>query len=138
MSRNHAMPVLQSVRSMIVGAACCVTAWGVSAQGLSGVITGQIVSTSPVYHRTSDRQSAGTYAASSNLAVPYAVHEIRMPANGSVQVVVDNTTPFDSFLALYSSFNPANPQAGLLAADDDSAGYPHARLNVSGLRAATS
>jgi hypothetical protein len=51
---------------------------------------------------------------------------------------MQGTTQFDSFLAVYSAFNPAAPLANILAADDDSAGYPHAQLTKSGLAANTS
>lgn len=125
------------ISRLLVVAACCVLGSGAS-HAATTTVTGQLLGGAPTYHRMSDRQSGGVYVASSNLAVPYAVHEIRMPSSGSIQVVVDSATPFDSFLSLYSNFNPANPQAGLLAADDDAAVYPRARLSVSGLKGGTS
>jgi hypothetical protein len=115
---------------------------GLSFSGSANVgfnFTGQLNASSPTYNRVSDRTSAGVYLDSANNALPYTVIEIRTPSGGgTVTATVNNTTEFDSFLSLYSSFNPANPTANILAADDDSAGYPHASLTRTGLAANTS
>ena len=102
------------------------------------VITGSLGASDPTWTRPSDRAVGGTYQDSSNNSMPYKVHTIRTTTVGStLSVTTDSSTPFDSFLALYSSFVPGNPQANLLAADDDGAGYPHARLTRTGLAANT-
>jgi hypothetical protein len=76
---------------------------------------------------------------SANDTLPYELLEIKTTAVGdTLTATIQGSTQFDSFLALYSLFNPAAPQANILAADDDSAGYPHAQLTKSALAANTS
>ncbi len=104
------------------------------------VVSGNLQASYPTWNRISDNpDGAGSYLDSLNDGLPYEVLEIRTPAIGdTLTVSVNGTTQFDSFLALYSSFNPAAPLTNILAADDDSAGYPHARIIKTGLAANTS
>ena len=98
-------------------------------------ITGGLDVTYPTMNRVTDRSG---YPVSANTSLPYEVLEIRTTTAGdTLTVTMGADTQFDSFLALYSSFNAANPQTNLLAADDDSAGYPHAQLTKTGLAANT-
>ena len=125
------------VRALLaVTAALCFS----GAAGAALVVTGQLPASYPTWNRISDNpDGAGSYLDSLNDGLPYEVLEIRTPTVGdTLSVSVNGTTQFDSFLALYSSFNPAAPLTSILAADDDSAGYPHAQLVKTGLAANTS
>ena len=97
-------------------------------------ITGALDGSYTTYNRASDRTG---YPDSANDALPYEVLQISAPSGGTLTATIGNTTQFDSFLTLYSSFDPATPLANILAADDDSGGYPHALLTKSGLAANT-
>ncbi|MDK9717829.1 MAG: Ig-like domain-containing protein [Trichlorobacter sp.] len=110
--------------------------WGLSVTVQAAVIvTGGLDASYPTMNRVSDR--AG-FPASANTSLPYELLEVRTTTPGdTLTATVGNTTQFDSFLTLYSSFNPAAPQSNILAADDDSAGYPHAQLTKTGLAANT-
>ena len=125
------------VRALLaVTAALCFS----GAAGAALVVTGQLPASYPTWNRISDNpDGAGSYLDSLNDGLPYEVLEIRTPTVGdTLSVSVNGSTQFDSFLALYSSFNPAAPLTSILAADDDSAGYPHAQLVKTGLAANTS
>ncbi|SKA02881.1 Ig-like domain (group 3) [Trichlorobacter thiogenes] len=110
--------------------------WGLSVTAQAAVIvTGGLDASYPTMNRVSDRSG---FPVSANTSLPYEVLEIRTTSAGdTLTATMGNTTQFDSFLALYSSFNPAAPQSNILAADDDSAGYPHAQLTKTGLAANT-
>jgi hypothetical protein len=110
--------------------------WGLSVTAQAAVIvTGGLDASYPAMNRVSDRSG---FPVSANTSLPYEVLEIRTTTAGdTLTVTMGSGTQFDSFLALYSSFNPAVPQANLLAADDDNAGYPHAQLTKTGLAANT-
>lgn len=69
-----------------------------------------------------------------NTGVPYRLFRLRVTGLGPITIVAepDGSTPrFDPFLALHCSPNGLgtnNPTLDLIAADDDSGGYPRARL----------
>lgn len=106
----------------------------------AAVVTGTLDATYPTWNRISDRPDGlGGYVDSANDTLPYEVLEIKTTAAGdTLTATIQGSTQFDSFLALYSAFSPAAPLSNILAADDDSAGYPHAQLTKSGLAANTS
>jgi|GEM_PF-992576 cobalamin synthase len=107
-----------------------------AAHAIDVTVTGSLDAGSPTFNRPTDRTG---YPASANTALPYAVVPVRTGATGgSYTFTVGGSTEFDSFLALYSAFDPATPLANILVADDDGAGYPHARATVSNLSANTS
>lgn len=103
-------------------------------------LSGSLNAQSLTFNRVSDRSDINGYLDSANDSLPYVVFEIRTNATsgGTLTATIGSSTQFDSFLALYSSFNPASPQANLLVADDDGGTYPHARLVRTGLAANTS
>lgn len=103
-------------------------------------VTGMLDATYPVWNRISDRPDGlGGFVDSANDSLPYEVLEIKTTVGGdTLTATMQGSTQFDSFLAVYSAFDPAAPLANILAADDDSAGYPHAQLTKSGLAANTS
>lgn len=112
-------------------------AWLLTAPPLQAQVTsasGSLGATSPTYNRSSDR--AG-FTPSVNLGVPYNVLQVSSSSAGSLMATVQASTAFDAVLTLYSTFDPANPHNNILAADDDSAGYPHAQLSASALAANT-
>lgn len=120
---------------MVAALGCfpCVT---IAAVSFSGFLDG----TYPTWNRASDRSDgAGGFLDSANDNLPYEVLEIRTTVSGdTLTAAIAGGTQFDSFLALYTQFNPLTPLANLLAADDDSGGYPHALLTKTGLEANTS
>lgn len=103
----------------------------------AAVVAGALDGTYPTWNRISDRSNGlGGFVDSANDTLPYEVLEIRTTVAGDVlTATMQGATQFDSFLALYSAFNPATPQANILAANDDSGGYPHAQLTKSALAA---
>lgn len=111
-----------------------------TARAVDMSLSGSLSGTSATFNRVSDRSDVSAYLDSANNGLPYVVFEIRTNATsgGTLTATVGSSTQFDSFLALYSSFNPASPQANLLVADDDGGTYPHARLVKAGLAANTS
>lgn len=110
-----------------------------TAHAVNVTLTGTLDGGSPTFNRPSNNQSGNNYLASDNTSLPYAVLEVKTGSvGGAFTMTVDASTAFDSFLALYSSFNPASPLSNVLVADDDGAGYPHARIVASGLAANTS
>jgi len=131
MVRNNLVHILVILAIL----ACC------SSQSEAAVIiTGTLNGTSSTANRVSDRADGfGGYLDSANDSLPYEIMEIRTTVPGdTLTVTVDGSTQFDSFLALYSTFDPTAPQANILAADDDGNGYPHAKLTKTGLAANTS
>jgi hypothetical protein len=131
MLKNAFMQLLISVTVMF-----CFSNGAVAAVVVNGALDG----TYPVWNRISDRPDGlGGYVDSANDAIPYEVLEVQSPVVGDILTAsVQGGTQFDSFLALYTSFNPLIPATGILAVDDDGAGYPHASLSKSGLSANTS
>jgi hypothetical protein len=121
---------------VMVAALCCFPGGTVAAVSFSGILDG----TYPTWSRVSDRSDGvGGFLDSANDSLPYEVLEIRTTVSGdTLTAAIAGGTQFDSFLALYSQFNPLTPLANILAADDDSGGYPHALLTKSGLAANTS
>jgi hypothetical protein len=93
--------------------------------GASAAVTlsGSLDGASPTWDRVKD-DGTDSY----NDGVPYAVFEIMTDtAENLVAVVNSAATDIDTFFALYDGpFNPAAPTLNLIAADDDSGGYPHA------------
>ena len=110
--------------------------WIGAVQATTLVVAGSLGGGSPTYNRVTDRTG---FPDSVNDALPYALIEIKTGSiGGTVTAAVDNTTEFDSFLSLHSSFSAGSPSANLLFADDDGNGYPHAKLTANGLAANTS
>lgn len=110
--------------------------WTGSTEAANISVAGSLDGNSPTFNRRTDRDGN---PASTNTGMPYAVIPFTTGSiGGTVSATVSIATQFDSFLTLYSSFDPANPQNNILAADDDSGGYPHALLSRSGLAANTS
>jgi len=110
-----------------------------SAHAVDVTVTGALNGGSPTFNRPSNHQSGPNYLASANTGLPYAVTEVKTGSvGGTVTLTVGAGTEFDSFLALYSSFDPENPLSNVLVADDDGAGYPHAKIVAGGLAANTS
>jgi Fe-S cluster biogenesis protein NfuA len=106
-----------------------------NAQAATIQSSGALDGNSPTFNRRSDQTGN---PASANTVLPYAVVGFTTGATGgTVTAAVGNTTQFDSFLTLYSSFDAANPQNSILAADDDGGTYPHATLSKAGLAANT-
>lgn len=121
---------------LLATAACCLSILSGNAAALDFSVNGQLSSASPTFNRPTDRSG---WPDSANDMLPYNVIEIRTGAlGGTLAAVVDPASQFDSFLALYSTFDPANPRDNLLQADDDSGVYPHAALTQTGLAANTS
>ncbi len=110
-----------------------------SAHAVDVTVTGTLDAGSPTFNRPSNHQSGPNYLASANTSLPYAVMEVKTgTVGGTISMTADAGTAFDSFLALYSNFDPANPLSNVRVADDDGAGYPHARIVAGGLSANTS
>jgi len=113
--------------------------WSVSCVpgGDAAEVSSLLTIASPTWNRISDR--AGN-PASANSVLPYQLLEIKSATGGTLSATISASTQFDSFLALYSAsgFIPGSPSANLLAADDDSGGYPHAQLSKTGLSANSS
>jgi hypothetical protein len=124
--------------SVLVIVAClgCFADRAHGAVSFSGLLDG----TYPAWNRTSDRSDGvGGFMDSANDNLPYEVLEIRTTVSGdTLTASIAGGTQFDSFLALYSLFNPLTPLSNIIAADDDSGGYPHALLTKTGLAANTS
>ena len=116
---------------LAVAAFCCLSGSALAAVTINGGLDASY----PTMNRVTDRSG---YPVSVNTSLPYELLEIRTTSSGdTLTVTMGADTQFDSFLALYSAFNPAAPQSNILAADDDSAGYPHAQLTKTGLAANT-
>jgi len=98
--------------------------------------TGKLHAASPTWDRIRDSGSTvgnkcdGSAPDSYNDAVPYAVFRIRTVIQESLSLEVrseSTSTLFDPFVAVYCRpFDPRHPEANLVAADDDGAGYPNA------------
>lgn len=103
----------------------------------AAVVAGTLDATYPTWNRISDRPDGlGGFVDSANDTLPYEVLEIKTTVAGDMlTATIQGSTQFDSFLAVYSAFNPATPQTNILAADDDGAGYPHAQLMKPGFAA---
>lgn len=133
------MRVKKLIQALVMSTISFCLSGGVDAAiGVS--VSGTLDATYPTWNRISNRPNGvGGYVDSANDNVPYEVLEIRTTVPGDIlTATVGRTTQFDSFLALYSSFDPNAPMTNLIAADDDSGGYPHAQLSTSGLAANTS
>ena len=130
MLKNTLMQLLVTLSALV-----CFSVGADAAVDIAGTLDGSY----PTWNRISDRSDVGGYVDSANDALPYEVLEIKTTVAGDMlTATMQGSTQFDSFLALYSAFNPANPQANVLAADDDSGSYPHAQLTKSGLAANSS
>jgi hypothetical protein len=130
--------LLAFCRRVLWGGLAC---WGLlaPAHALNVVVSGSLTASSSTFDRPSDRWVSGSVQASVNTAMPQVVIPVTTGSGGgSFTFTVESSTAFDSFLALYSSFNAAQPQANLIATDDDSGGYPHARIAGVNLAANTS
>ncbi|GAB4088444.1 hypothetical protein GCM10028785_11130 [Hydrogenophaga soli] len=109
-----------------------------SAHAVDVVVNGSLTASASTFDRPSNRWVSGSYQASANTAMPRVVIPVTTGSSGGTfTFTVNGSTAFDSFLALYSAFDPAQPRANLIAADDDSGGYPHARLSGVNLAANT-
>ncbi len=135
MMHHYLFAMTQSrIKNALAALAMAVVGLG-TAQAANLPVSGSLDSHSPTFNRPTDRSG---FPASANSGMPYVVVPFSTGSlGGTVIATVGNTTAFDSFLALYTSFDPANPQANLLAADDDGAGYPHAQVIKAGLSANT-
>jgi MYXO-CTERM domain-containing protein len=113
---------------------CAALAGSAHAQGM--IVDGAIGPDAPRMDRVRDQGAAvgpmcdGTGPLSFNTSVPYATLIIRSPGGGALNARVQaDGTEIDTFLALYcGDFVPEQPQANLVAVDDDGAGYPHAEI----------
>jgi hypothetical protein len=94
---------------------------------------------SPTWNRIKDngavtgRNCDGTAPDSFNDGVPYKTYRLSAVRPVILEVEVTSETPsrFDPFLALYCRpFDPKDPTANLVAADDDGAGYPNAGFSA--------
>lgn len=128
--------MLHTFIQRLLATLCGLVLWTGAAQAVDVTVSGSLDAGSPTFNRPTNR--AG-FPASANTSLPYAVVPFRTGASGGAYTfTVGAGTAFDSFLALYSSFDPANPLANILTADDDGAGYPHARVTAASLNANTS
>ncbi len=82
----------------------------------NGVITGALTTTDPRFNRP----TTATVLSGVGTSVAYDVYTITADASGPFSIDGNYVGgPLDGYLFLYSSFNPASPLTGLLAADDD-------------------
>ena len=131
------MVIKKLIQALMISASLFCFSVGADA---AAVVTGTLDGTYPKWNRISDRPDGlGGYVDSANDKLPYEVLEIKTSlSRDTLTAAIQGSTQLDSFLALYSTFNPVAPQSNILAADDDSGGYPHAQLTISGLAANTS
>lgn len=106
-------------------AAVCLAALSQAALAAPVLFSGSLSAADPTYNRTLSGNSP-TSLSGVGTAVSYDVYAFSVTAAGSyvmetLSAAFTPSTPEDTFITLYqSAFNPANPLANVLQADDDS------------------
>ena len=97
-----------------------VSALTVAASAQSYIVTGALTASDPRFNRPTTLSSLSGVGTS----VAYDVYKFKVSVSGTygAEMLSPDPSTLDTYLLIYSSFNPASPLTGLLNGDDDYSG----------------